>query len=61
MPKKKHCKKRRVGLIVVILVIAIVLGCGIYVSDDYRALPDALAVLGQDKDGVVVTETKTSR
>lgn len=61
MQKKKYCKKRRVGLIVAILVIAIVLGCGIYVSDYYRALPEALAVLGQDKDGVTVTETKNEQ
>lgn len=59
MQKRKSHKKHWFfgGMII----LSIVAGCAFYVSDYYRALPEALAVVAEPAEGIIVAEEKNDR
>lgn len=59
MQKRKSYKKHWFfgGMII----LSIVAGCAFYVNDYYRALPEALAVVAEPAEGIIVTEEKNDR
>lgn len=62
MKKSKAEKKsRRVWLIAVVIILAMVVGCAVYINDYYRALPEALAVLEQAPESVTILEEENKQ
>ena len=59
MQKRKSHKKHWFfgGMII----LSIVAGCAFYVNDYYRALPEALAVVAEPAEGIIVAEEKNDR
>lgn len=59
MQKRKSYKKHWFfgGMII----LSIVAGCAFYVNDYYRALPEALAVVAEPAEGIIVAEEKNDR
>ena len=59
MQKRKSHKKH--WFLGGMIILSIVAGCAFYVSDYYRALPEALAVVAEPAEGIIVAEEKNDR
>ena len=59
MKKQKNRKNRKVITLVIILAVA--MGCAFYVSDYYRALPEAFKAVTEPAEGIFVTEERNDR
>lgn len=59
MQKRKSHKKH--WFLGGIIILSIVAGCAFYVNDYYRALPEALAVVAEPAEGIIVAEEKNDR
>ena len=55
---KKHANRKSWKGITLIIILALAAGCVFYISDYYRALPEALAVVTEPAEGITVTEVK---
>lgn len=55
---KKQTNRKNWKVITLIIILALATGCAFYVSDYYRALPEALAVVTEPAEGITVTEVK---
>lgn len=51
-------KNRKVWFWPGLVLLVVVIGCTIYINDYYRALPEALVVIEQVPEGVIVSEVK---
>lgn len=58
---KKQRNKKNWKVITLVLVLAIAAGCLFYINDYYRALPEALTVVQEPAEGIIVTEEKNDR
>ena len=58
---KKQANRKNWKVITLIIILALAAGCAFYVSDYYRALPEALAVVSEPAEGIIVTEEKNDR
>ena len=56
-----NSKKKKSWLYISIVVLALAIGCVIYINDYYRALPGALEVLSSPPEGVTVFEEKNKQ
>lgn len=59
MQKRKSHKKH--WFLGGMIILSIVAGCIFYINDYYRALPEALAVVAEPAEGIIVTEEKNDR
>ena len=55
---KKQTNRKNWKVITLIIILALAAGCAFYISDYYRALPEALAVVTEPAEGITVTEVK---
>ncbi len=55
---KKQANRKNWKVITLIIILALAAGCAFYISDYYRALPEALAVVTEPAEGITVTEVK---
>ena len=55
---KKQANRKSWKGITLIIILALAAGCAFYISDYYRALPEALAVVTEPAEGITVTEVK---
>ena len=55
---KKQANRKSWKGITLIIILALAAGCVFYISDYYRALPEALAVVTEPAEGITVTEVK---
>lgn len=58
---KKQANRKNWKVITLIIILALAAGCAFYVSNYYRALPEALAVVSEPAEGIIVTEEKNDR
>lgn len=58
---QKQSNRKKCRIIAGVILLAIIVGCIFYVSDYYRALPEALSAVADPSEGVTVTEEKNHR